>query len=384
MEFTETSEQTMLRAAVAKIASDFGHSYLVQAVRNGTGMGELWSALSESGFVGVSIPEEHGGGGGGISDLAIVCEELAAKGVPVLMLVVSSGIGAAVIVKYGNDEQKAQWLPGLASGSSKMAFSITEPDAGLNSHKLSTTATRDGDIYRLNGTKYYASGVDEADAVLVVARTGVDEDTGRGQLSLFIVDSDAPGLERTEIPVEIIAGEKQFTLYFDNVEVPADRMVGAEGDGLRQVFAGLNPERILVAAIENGIGRYALGKGAAYANERVVWDVPIGAHQGLAHPLAKAKIEVELARLMTAKAGWLYDNGLDAGEASNIAKFAAAEAAIAALDQAIQIHGGNGMSTDYGLATMWGLCRLLRTAPVSREMILNFVAQHSLGLPRSY
>jgi alkylation response protein AidB-like acyl-CoA dehydrogenase len=384
MEFTETSEQTMLRAAVAKIAEDFGHSYLVDAVRKGTGLGELWKALSESGFVGVNIPEEHGGGGGGITDLAIVCEELAAKGVPVLMLIVSSGIGAAVIVKYGNEEQKAQWLPGLASGDLKMAFSITEPDAGLNSHKISTSATRDGDIYRLNGTKYYASGVDEAAAVLVVARTGVDEDTGRSQLSLFIVDADAPGLERTEIPVEIIAGEKQFTLYFDNVEVPADRMVGAEGDGLRQVFAGLNPERILVAAVENGIGRYALEKGAAYANERVVWDVPIGAHQGLAHPLAKAKIEVELARLMTSKAGWLYDNGLDAGEASNIAKFAAAEAAIAALDQAIQIHGGNGMSTDYGLATMWGLCRLLRTAPVSREMILNFVAQHSLGLPRSY
>lgn len=347
-------------------------------------MNELWDTLGENGFLGVNIPEAYGGGGMGISELAIVCEELASEGCPVLMLIVSSGIGAAVITKYGNEEQRARWLPGLASGREKMAFSITEPDAGLNSHRISTTATRDGDVYRLRGTKYYASGVDEAGAVLVVARTGTDEKTGRGELSLFIVDSNAPGLERTVIPVEIVAAEKQFTLFFDDVTVPAENLVGTEGAGLKQVFAGLNPERILVAALENGIGRYALRRGSAYANERVVWDVPIGAHQGVAHPLAKAKIELELARLMTQKAAWLYDNGHDAGEASNMAKFAAAEAAIASLDQAIQIHGGNGMSTEYGLATMWGVARLLRTAPVSREMILNFVSQHSLGLPKSY
>jgi alkylation response protein AidB-like acyl-CoA dehydrogenase len=384
MEFTETPEHAMLREAVAKIAGAFGHQYMVDAVRSGRSMTELWDTLGDNGFLGVNIPEAYGGGGMGISELAIVCEELASEGCPVLMLIVSSGIGAAVIAKYGNDEQKQRWLPGLASGREKMAFSITEPDAGLNSHRISTTATRDGDVYRLRGTKYYASGVDEAGAVLVVARTGTDEKTGRGELSLFIVDSDAPGLERTVIPVEIVAAEKQFTLFFDDVVVPAENLVGSEGAGLKQVFAGLNPERILVAALENGIGRYALRRGAAYANERVVWDVPIGAHQGLAHPLAKAKIELELARLMTQKAAWLYDDGQDAGEASNMAKFAAAEAAIASLDQAIQIHGGNGMSTEYGLATMWGIARLLRTAPVSREMILNFVSQHSLGLPKSY
>lgn len=384
MEFTETPEHAMLREAVAKIAGAFGHQYMVDAVRSGRSMTELWDALGDNGFLGVNIPEAYGGGGMGISELAIVCEELASEGCPVLMLIVSSGIGAAVIAKYGNDEQKQRWLPGLASGREKMAFSITEPDAGLNSHRISTAATRDGDVYRLRGTKYYASGVDEAGAVLVVARTGTDEKTGRGELSLFIVDSNAPGLERTVIPVEIVAAEKQFTLFFDDVVVPAENLVGSEGAGLKQVFAGLNPERILVAALENGIGRYALRRGSAYANERVVWDVPIGAHQGLAHPLAKAKIELELARLMTQKAAWLYDNGQDAGEASNMAKFAAAEAAIASLDQAIQIHGGNGMSTEYGLATMWGIARLLRTAPVSREMILNFVSQHSLGLPKSY
>jgi alkylation response protein AidB-like acyl-CoA dehydrogenase len=203
-------------------------------------------------------------------------------------------------------------------------------------------------------------------------------------LTLFVVDVDSPGLEKTLIPVEIVAPENQFTLFFDNVEVPADRLLGTEGDGLRQVFLGLNPERIMTAAMGIGIGRYALDKASAYARDRSVWGTPIGRHQGIAHPLAIAKIEVELARLMCQKAAWTYDAGLDAGEAANFAKYAAAEAALGALDQAIQTHGGNGMSSEFGLADMWGLTRLMRTAPVSREMILNFVGQHSLQLPKSY
>jgi len=266
-------------------------------------------------------------------------------------------------------------------------FAITEPDAGSNSHNLSTVATRDGDVYRLRGTKTYISGVDEAPQVLVVCRTGTDPDTGRARLSLLVVDTDAPGLERTVIPVEIRAPEKQFQLFFDDVEVPADRLVGDEGEGLRQVFFGLNPERILGATLGTGIGRYALERASAYANEREVWGVPIGRHQGVAHPLAIAKVEVELARLMTQKAAWMHDHAEDrvaAGEAANMAKYAAAEAGLHALDVAIQAHGGNGMATEYGLADMWGMTRLLRIAPVSREMILNFVAQQSLGLPKSY
>jgi alkylation response protein AidB-like acyl-CoA dehydrogenase len=270
----------------------------------------------------------------------------------------------------------------MATGESKMAFAITEPDAGSNSHRISTTAQRDGDEWRLNGTKYYISGVDEADAVIVVARTGTHE--GRAQLSLFIVDTDAKGLEATHIPVEIAAPEKQFTLFFDDCLINADRLLGTEGDGLHQVFAGLNPERLMGGAVSCGIGRYALDRAATYARERTVWDRPIGTHQGVAHPLAKAKIDLELARLMLAKAAWCYDAGLPAGEAANMAKFAAAEASLEALDAAIQTHGGNGLASEYGLADLWGTARLLRTAPVSREMILNFVAQHSLGLPKSY
>ena len=192
----------------------------------------------------------------------------------------------------------------------------------------------------------------------------------------------------TPIPVEIALPDKQFLLFFDDVEVADDRRVGEVGDGLRVVFDGLNPERIMSASLCNGVGRYVLGVAAAYARERRVWDdVPIGAHQGIAHPLAIAKIELELARLMTQRAAWLHDHGEDrtaAGEAANMAKYAAAEAAAHCLDAAIQTLGGNGMASEYGVADLWGVVRLLRIAPVSREMVLNFVANRSLGLPKSY
>ncbi len=384
MDFVETEEQQMLRRAVSSIAAKYGHDYYARCARSGQKTDDLWNELGAEGYLGVNVPDSYGGGGMGISELAIVLEELGTQGCPLLMMVVSPAICATILARFGTDEQKQRWLPALATAEMKMAFAITEPDAGSNSHNISTSATRDGDVYRLRGTKYYISGVDEATAVLVVCRTGVDESTGRAKLSLLVVDTDSPGFEKTLIPVEIVAPEKQFTLFFDDVEVPADRLVGTEGDGLRQVFMGLNPERIMSAALANGIGRYALEKASAYARERSVWGTPIGRHQGLAHPLAKAKIEVELARLMAQKAAWAYDAGQDAGEAANMAKYAAGEAALAALDQAIQTHGGNGMASEYGLADMWGAARLIRTAPVSREMILNFVAQHSLQLPKSY
>jgi len=386
VDFAESPEQQMLRAAVRDVAAGFGHDYYAEVVRSGGTTGELWEAMGELGFMGVHLPEEYGGGGAGISELAIVCEETAAQGCPLLLILVSGAICAELIATFGTDEQKQRWLPGLAR-SERMAFAITEPDAGSNSHRLSTVATRDGDTYRLRGAKTYISGVDEADRLLVVARTGLDESSGRGLLSLFVVDTDAPGLERTPIPVGLNAPETQFSLFFDDVEVPTSRRLGPEDDGLRVVFRGLNPERIAGAALGIGIGRYALAKAAGYANDRRVWDVPIGSHQGLAHPLAEAKVQLELARLMTAKAAWAHDNEIEAaeaGEAANMAKFAAADAGLSCLDTAIQVHGGNGMALEYGLVDLWGLARLLRIAPVSREMILNFVAQHSLGLPRSY
>ncbi|TCK26021.1 acyl-CoA dehydrogenase family protein [Pseudonocardia endophytica] len=383
MDFTETDEERDLRAAVGAIAGRFGGDYYVQHAREGKPTDELWRAMGDAGFVGVNVAEEYGGGGGGLVELATVCEESAAHGTPLLLLLVSAAISAEVIGEFGSDELRRCWLPGLADGSVKMVFAITEPEAGSNTHHLTTTATRSGDDWVLRGTKHYISGVDEAEALLVVARTGRDE-RGNASLSLFVVPTDAPGLVKTPLPVDVIAPEKQHVLHFDDVTVPSGSLVGEEGAGFRQVFRGLNPERITGAAIAVGIARYALDKAAEYARTRQVWDVPIGAHQGVSHPLAKAKIETELAALMTRKAAWLHDRGLPAGEESNMAKYAAAEAALAAIDAAIQTHGGNGLSSEYGLLPYWGLARLLRVAPVNREMILNHVAQHGLGLPRSY
>ncbi|ONH58929.1 acyl-CoA dehydrogenase [Frankia sp. CcI49] len=387
MDFGEGDELSSLRATVAAISKPFGGAYYTERARAGVPTSEAWAALAEAGFVGVNLPVEYGGGGAGITELAAVVEESAAQGCPLLMLLVSSAICGELIARFGDTEQKSRWLPGLADGSHKIAFAITEPDAGSNTHRLSTTAVRAGDDWLLSGQKYYISGFDEAAAVLVVARTGTESDggsAGRPALSLFLVPPDAPGLTARPLPVAAQLPEKQFTLFLDDVRVPAGALIGTAGEGFRQVFHGLNPERIAVAALCLGIARYALDSAVSYATQRQVWDVPIGAHQGVSHPLAKARIETSLAALMTQKAAWAHDHGQRAAEASNIAKYAAAEAALAAVDQAIQTHGGNGMSVEFGLVPLWGMARLLRIAPVNREMVLNFVAQHSLGLPRSY
>jgi alkylation response protein AidB-like acyl-CoA dehydrogenase len=384
VEFDENPDHRAIREAVAKIAAPYGGAYYTEHAEAHTPTTELWRALGRQGFIGINLPEEFGGGGAGLAELSLVCEETAAQGAPLLLLLVSSAISGEVLTRYGSRAQQEKWLPGLASGEQKVVFAITEPDAGSNSHQLSTTAQRDGDEWVLRGTKYYISGVDEAEALVVVARTGTDAATGKGLMSLFLVPTGSPGLTANVLPVSASLPEKQYTLYFDNVRLDAGSLIGTENEGFQQVFHGLNPERITGAAICVGVGRRALAVASEYARSREVWGKPIGTHQGVSHALAKAKIAVDLAALMTAKAAWLHDHGLPAGEASNEAKYAAAEAALAAVDAAIQTHGGNGLSTEFGLLPLWGISRLLRIAPVSAEMVLNYVAQHSLGLPRSY
>ncbi|MFD0204609.1 MULTISPECIES: acyl-CoA dehydrogenase family protein [Saccharothrix] len=383
--FTESEERQALRKAVADLAGKYGQEYFTAKAKAGEKTDELWAEAGRLGYLGVAVPEEYGGGGGGIGDLAAVCEELARAGCPLLLTVVSPAICATVIARFGTAEQKRRWLPGFADGTTKMAFAITESDAGSNSHKLSTALRRDGDEWVLGGGKTFISGVDEVEAVMVVARH-VDATGQRLLPSLVIVPTDAPGFTYQHIPMEVLSPEKQFTCFFDDVRLPPDALVGAEDAGLAQLFAGLNPERIMAASFATGMARRALDQASEYARTRTVWDTPIGAHQGIAHPLAQCAIQVELARLMTQKAAALYDAGEDraAGEAANMAKYAAGEAVAGAVDQAIQVHGGNGLSSEYGLGAMLAASRLSRIAPVSREMILNFVAQHTLKLPRSY
>ncbi|MFK4690576.1 acyl-CoA dehydrogenase family protein [Streptomyces pristinaespiralis] len=386
MNAIETQEHKDLREAVAALGRRHGPGF---------DRATLWEEAGKLGYLGVNLPEEYGGGGGGISELSIVLEESGAAGCPLLMMIVSPAICATVIARFGTDEQKRQWLPGLADGSLTMAFGITEPDAGSNSHRITTTARRDGDGWILTGRKVFVSGVDIADATLIVGRTE-DARTGSLKPCLFIVPRDAEGFGRSVIDMELQAQEKQFELVLDEVRLPADALVGGgtshaagrggEDAGLLQLFAGLNPERIMTAAFAIGMGRYALTQAVEYAKTRQVWKAPIGAHQAIAHPLAQAHIELELAKLMMQKAAALYDAGDDvgAGEAANMAKYAAGEACVKAVDQAVHTLGGNGLTREYGLAKLIAAARVARIAPVSREMILNYVSHQSLGLPKSY
>ncbi len=380
----ETDEHLALRRAVADIAGSFGHDYMIRVAQAGEPPTALWKALAEHGFLGVNIPAEFGGGGLGMLELALVEEEVSAAGCPLLPLLVSPGVAGTILSRHATAEQQARWLPGLGAGTAHYALGVTEPDAGSNSHALRTRADRVDGGWVLRGTKTYISGIEDAQAVLVMARTKEAADGQRAAMSLFMVDVGAEGLGSQPIETLVEAPEQQWTLYFDGVEVGDDRLIGNADEGLRVAFDGLNPERILAAALCTGVGRYALEKATSYANEREVWGRPIGAHQGVAHPLAEAKVLLEAARLMTWKAAILHDAGQPAGEASNMAKLLAADAAGRCLDQAIQTHGGNGLAREYGLADLWFTVRLLKIAPVSREMILNHVAQHSLGLPKSY
>jgi alkylation response protein AidB-like acyl-CoA dehydrogenase len=383
----ETDEHKALREAVATLGKKYGRAYITRTIAEGRHPIELWQEAGKLGYLGVNLPEEYGGGGGGIADLSIVLEELGAAGSPLLMLVVSPAICGTVVARFGTEEQKRAWLPALSDGSRLMAFGITEPDAGSNSHRITTTARRDPDTgdWLLTGRKVFISGVDMADAVLIVGRTE-DARTGRLKPCLFIVPTDAEGFHKHPIDMELNAAEKQFELVLDDVRLPADALVGDEDAGLLQLFAGLNPERIMTAAFAIGMGRYALSKAIEYARDRTVWKTPIGAHQAIAHPLAQAHIELELARLMMQKAAHLYDAGDDigAGEAANMAKYAAGEACVRAVDQAVHTLGGNGLTREFGLASLITAARVARIAPVSREMILNYVSHQTLGLPKSY
>jgi alkylation response protein AidB-like acyl-CoA dehydrogenase len=385
MNFVETDEQNELRKAVRALAESFGTDYFRAEARAGRHAEELWREAGRLGYLGVNLPEKFGGGGAGVYELALVLEELSAAGCPLLMMVVSPAICGTIIARYGTQEQQDTWLPGIADGSKVMAFAITEPDAGSNSHQITTTARHNPDGgYLMSGRKVFISGVDNADAIMVVGRTSSAE--GYLRPALFIVPTDSPGLQHNPIEMELITTEKQFMVFLDDVALPESAIVGGSDADLSQLFAGLNPERIMVAAMSVGIGRNALGRASSYMKERSVWGKPIGTHQGLAHPLAQAAIEIELAKLMMQKAAWLYDNGDDkaSGEAANMAKYAAAEACVKAVDQSVHTLGGNGLTGEFGLASLITASRVARIAPVSREMILNYVSHQTLGLPKSY
>lgn len=354
---------------------------------------EMWEDFARVGLLGCLVPEEYGGNDMGLLPLTLAFEEICGNGFsPGLLLV--TAMDSACILRNGSDEIKRRFLPRVADGSWKLCFAITEPNAGTNTFRMSTIARRNGDNYVISGQKIFITGVDVADYMLLVARTtSIEELEKQGKpkshgLSLFLVDTKSPGIEMQPIPVLASEGLTQFQLFLDNVEVPVDNLVGQEDNGTMAMFTSLNPERVLTAGICLGMVEFALGKAIAYARERKVFkDTPIGAYQSIAHPLAEVKIQQEAVRLLAYKAAWAFDQGLNPAEVgtyANMAKLLAADLAIKAVDHAIEVHGGLGFAEETGLIHLWNGARLLKTAPISREMILNYVSEWTLGLPRSY
>ena len=383
-----TTQETLIRDFVRQVAKKYGRDYWLAKAREGAFAEELWNELAAGGYLGMLIPEEYGGGGLGMQEMAVLQEELSHQGIPLLLIVVSAVMDATVIARYGSAEMKERYLPAMARGETKICFALTEPTAGSNSFRISTRAERDGDSYVLNGQKMFISAVDQSDYLLVVARTTSFDDVEdkRAGISLLIVDRRAPGITLQPLEMGVVHPETQFAVFFDDVRVPRGDLVGEEGKGSKYLFDALNPERISAAAVAVGLGQFVLDKAVAYAKERVVFDKPIGSHQGLQHPLAIAKTNLELAALMIRYAARLFDGGdkVAAAAYANMAKLAAADAATEACDLAIEVHGGSGFSVDVDVITVWPMVRMLRTVPVSREMVLNYIGEHVLGLPRSY
>ena len=396
LDFSPPEEERLIRDSVRAMLQKYvpRRQEMRKAMNvEGTFPEELWRDFAAVGLMGCLVPPEYGGTGAGLLPLTYGFEEIVSQGFsPGLLLV--TAMDSACLVKHATEEVKQRILPSVVDGSKVLCFAVTEPNAGTNTFRIETVARRNGDSYRINGQKVFITGVDQSDYMLLVARTTtVEELKEQGKpkvhgISLFLVDTKSKGISMQPIPIPASDGHKQFQLFFDDVEVPACNLVGEEDQGIFVMFNSLNPERILTGAICTGMAEQALKKAVEYSKERRIFgDKPIGAYQGIAHPMAEVKINLEAARLMTYKAAWAYDAGLDpaqVGSLANMAKFLAADLAIRAADVAIEVHGGNGFSDEYGLIQLWNGARILKTAPVSREMILNFVAEQDLGLPRSY
>ena len=386
MDFALTEEQRMIYEYGGRLANRFDNKYWLEKARAHEFPAELWEQVADDGFVGIMVPEEYGGSGLGMMEMALLMEGLSDYGIPLLGLVVGPTMTMPHIAAHGTEKQKKDILPAACAGEIKLCFAITEPTAGSNSMAITTIAKPNGNRFSLSGTKTYITDADVSDFCVVVARTTplAEAASKTDGFTIFIVDLRAKGVSIHPIPVAIPIPERQSTLYFDEVDVGPEDVIGEVGMGFSILFDSLNPERIVLGAMGCGVGRYALGRAAEYASERTVFGQPIGAHQGVQHPLAKAKTQIEMASLMMRKAAWAFDNSVPCGAESNMAKYAGAEAAIEAVDAALQAHGGSGFTEETGIYELYPIVRLMRTAPVNRELILSYIGEKVMGLPRSY
>lgn len=374
-----------VRVAARAIVERFPRSYLLKCDREGRFPQEMWEALASQGLLGLGVPESYGGVGGGVTDTIALYEAIASAGTNLGMFGITS-FARVPILKYGSHAQIERFVKPTVSGERKLAFAITEPDAGTNSFAMKSFARPDGDDWILRGQKVYISGATTADDILVVARTQREEDvaTRTGGLSLFVVDAKSPGLECRRMDINAVPGDRQYSVFFDDVRIPGDRLVGEAGNGAKYLFDGLNPERLIAAMLAVGAGCYALEKGVAYVRERVPFGRPTGSYQGIQHPMARAKARLEAARLMVYDCARRFDAGESIGAQASMAKLLATEAADEALDITIQAFGGAAFDAANDVHTLWQQIRALRIVPINNEMVLNHIAEQVLGLPKSY
>ena len=388
MNFELSEEQLLIRESVVKLCADFPDDYWSKKDTEHEFPWDFYEAMAEAGWLGIAIPEAYGGSGRGITEASLVLEEVAASGAAMngATSLHLSIFGMHPVVKYGSGEMKQKYLPRVAKGDLHVAFGVTEPDAGTDTTSITTSARLEGDNYLVKGRKVWTTKALQSEKVLLLVRTTDKEATESrtGGMTLLLAD-----LQRDEVsisPIDKLGRNAVATceVVYDDLPVLLSDRVGEEGKGFRYLLDGLNAERILIAAEALGIGRAAMAKAVAYANERVVFGRPIGKNQGVAFPLAEAKMRLDAAELMIRKASWLIDNGQPCGAEANMAKWLAADAAFFAADRAVQTHGGFGYATEYHVERYWREARLMKIAPISQEMVQNFVSEHVLELPKSY
>ena len=388
MDFDLNDDQQTIRAAVAELAGKFDDHYWMTKDRDHEFPQEFYDAFADGGWLGITTPEEYGGSGFGITEACLLLEEVAASGAGMngASSIHMSIFGMHPVILHGSAEMKAQNLPRIVNGDLHVCFGVTEPGAGLDTTRITTFAKRDGDRYIVNGRKVWISKAIESEKILLLTRTTKFEDSARKTdgLTLFFTDLDRSKVDIRPIPKMGRNAVSSNELFIDGLEIPVEDRVGEEGEGFKYILDGLNPERCLIAAEALGIGRASLRAAVRYGIDREVFGRPIGMNQGIQFPLADSLAKLDAAELMLRKATWLYDRGLPCGREANTAKYLCAEAGLDAADRALQTHGGMGYSEEYHVARYFREARLTRIAPISQEMILNYLGSHVLGLPRSY
>ena len=388
MDFALSPEQETIRDAVARLCERFDDAYWLARDADGRFPHELHQALAAEGFLGICIPEEYGGSGLGITEAAIMMQAIAQSGAAMsgASAVHMNIFGLNPVVQFGTPEQKRRMLPPLVAGREKSCFAVTEPDTGLDTTRLKTRAERRGDRYVVNGQKIWTSTAQVADKILLLARTTALEGVRKKTegLSLFYTTLDRSRVEVRAIEKMGRRAVDSNQVFFDGLEIPVEDRIGEEGRGFEYILHGMNAERILIAAEAVGVGLIALAKATAYAKERVVFGRPIGQNQSIQHPLAECWMELEAARLMTMNAAWLYDSGGNAGAAANAAKYLAGEAGFKACTQAVMTHGGMGYAKEYHVERYLRESLIPRIAPISPQLVLCYIAERVLGLPKSY